>query len=139
MSCGILKHTASISAKAVESIVKGVEIDKIMGFGCPGPEQLYATTAKEVSKDFIDELDDLGIKARLWSNDDDEELLLACPQGISESRRYDKTDDSEKFMRVKWYVVEDELESNWLVIVRVYEVKTSSSLSNDEVFALLGL
>lgn len=57
------KHTANLTAEAVEILVKSINVDRILGIGVAMSDMDYPTTADEIAWAFALKVADLGLRA----------------------------------------------------------------------------
>lgn len=124
------KHTANLTAEAVEILVKSINVDRILGIGVAMSDIDYPTTADEIAWAFALEAAGFGLRAstedrlrKVYPNYDSTTLEItdaryddSSTRGVSKSSTC-RDNDGQYLTRVSWslHVLPDTGE--WLVVV----------------------
>ena len=124
------KHTANLTAEAVEILVKNINVDRILGIGAAMSDMDYPTTADEIAWAFALKAADYGLRAstedrvrKLYPDYDSTTLEItearyddSSTRGTSMSSNC-RDNDGQYLIRVNWslHVLPDTGE--WLVVV----------------------
>jgi hypothetical protein len=117
-----MKANARISEKAVEVIVKSIDLNKLLGIGYAVSDMDYPTTSEEITDAFRNEIADLGLanitQDSLESNftwDEIETNLYDYENSFGHGTNMSRDYDNKRWV-VSWYIIN--MKGEWTVVVR---------------------
>lgn len=125
-----MKANARISEKAVEAIVKSIDLNKLLGIGYAVSDMDYPTTSEEITDAFRNEIENLGLanitQDSLESNftwDEIDTNLWDYENSFGHGTNTSRDSNNKRWV-VSWYIIN--MKGEWTVVVR-----NTHELSND--------